>query len=110
MIRVVFHFVSQIIYKQIREKYENKFTIIRRKRRGFKMESKSNMIKKEIYLVNAKLKFKDNTQDIVPFYVEADSEGKAETKLEKWLLEGCSGWKFTEILSIRVKNNIWVIQ
>lgn len=65
---------------------------------------------KEIYVVNAKLKFNDGTQEIIPFHVDSDTMGKAETKLEKWLLEGNSGFKFTEILCIWADHNIWVVE
>jgi hypothetical protein len=64
---------------------------------------------KQIYVVNAKLRFKDNTEDTFQFYADVDTPGKAETKIEKWLLEGNSNLKFTEILSIRADHNIWVV-
>jgi hypothetical protein len=68
------------------------------------------MNKKQIYVVNVKMQFNDETQEIIPFYIEADTMGKAETKTEKWLYSGLSGFKFTEILSIEADHNIWVIE
>lgn len=58
------------------------------------------MDKKQIFVVNVKLKFDNNITDIIPFYIEAETQGKAETKLEQWLLSGKSGFKFVSILSM----------
>lgn len=68
------------------------------------------MQEKQIFIVNAKLQFFDNKQETILFYVEADNNKHAESKLEKWLLEGNTNFKFTDILSIWTEKNIFVIQ
>ena len=67
------------------------------------------MQEKQIYIVKAKLRFSDNKEETIPFYVDRDTIGKAEAMVEQWLLEGKSGYYFTDILSIRADHNIYLI-
>jgi len=66
--------------------------------------------KKEIFIINAKLKFINNKEEVIPFYVEANNNKHAEKKLEDYLKKDNSGYNFIEILCIWTKNNIYVIK
>jgi len=67
------------------------------------------MQEKDIYIVNAKLRFNDNKEETIPFYVDRDTMGKAEAIVEEWLLSGKSGYYFTKILAIRADHNILLL-
>jgi hypothetical protein len=66
------------------------------------------LTQKQIFLINAKLQF-FNKEEIIQFYVEADNYKQAETKLQKWLEEGNSNFKFADILNIWTERNIFII-
>lgn len=67
------------------------------------------MNEKFIYKILVKLKFNNGVVDNVIFYSEADNHKQAENKVRQWLLEGKSGYLFSEILFIELIHNVQVI-